>query len=287
MFGYVLLALLPLVISKNIAIRLADMWRFIDKKHRVLAIGQSMDRLGIDEKSARLLVKRNYRHYALFIMEVARLKNMPLEEVARRTDINGCDRIMTDVLAEGKGMVVVTGHLGNWEWGAVVLGMLGVVDGLIARPLDNPFIDSFIKEVRERTGALVWDKAGSMRKALAAVQNGKGFVAVIDQNGGSKGCRVPFLDKESSTMTAPVDLAIRTGAPLFVGAVIRTNAVGKFTMIPKRVHRPIPGNDLNEERKRLTSAINADLSEIIRAYPEQWIWIHSRWKLNEQPTMLG
>ncbi len=242
-------------------------------------MNQSMDRLGISESEARELTKRNYRHYLLFFMEVARLKRMSDAEVDRRTDRNGCDVIMRDILAKGKGMVVVTGHLGNWEWGAVAMGMLGVVHGFIARPLDNPYLDAFINRLRERTGATVWDKYGSMRKGLGALRKGQGLVAVADQDGGKNGCRAPFLGKEATSMTAPVELAIRNGAPVFVGAVMRAGTEDlRFVMVPKRVHWPVAGADPKAEVARLMTEVNADLSEIIREYPEQWIWIHNRWK---------
>lgn len=276
--GYVLLAWPPLALSAGIARAAGDIWRLIDKRHRKLAVDQSMDRLGIDEAAAERLVRDNYRHYALAIMEVARLRRLSPAEALRRTNVNGFDEVMQGALAHGKGLVLVTGHVGNWEWGAVVGGMLGDVDGLIARPLDNPHIDRFIREIRERTGATVWDKLGSMRRALAALRSGKAIVAVVDQDGGRKGTPAPFLGKDSSTMSGPVDLAIRTGSPLFVGAMMRDPGPGRFTMVSKRVHWPDPAADPGAERSRLAAEINADLSEIIRAYPEQWIWIHRRWK---------
>lgn len=275
--GYFLLARLPLRLSKAIAFLLADVWRLLDRKHRLLALAQSMDRLGIDAPGARRLVRDNYRHYALFAMETARLRTMPLAEVERRTGLNGGDAIMRELLSHGKGLVVLTGHLGNWEWGAVVIGMLKTVEGMIARPLDNPRIDAFLRSIRERTGVSVWDKAGSMRKAFAAQRKGGGFVAVIDQDGGRKGHWAPFLGKDGSTMSTPIELAIRTGAPLFVGAMVRVGDV-RFDLVPKGVYWPDPAEDAEREKKRLIAAVNADLSEIIRAYPEQWIWIHRRWK---------
>lgn len=278
MLGYVLLAWLPAGMARVCACFMGDLWRMLDKRHRLLAMRQSMDRLGIDEGRARVLVRDNYRHYALFVMETARLRRMPSSEVVRRTRMNGCDRMMCDLLARGKGMILVTGHLGNWEWGAVILGMLDVVDGMIARPLDNPLIDRFVRGIRESTGASVWDKCGSMRKALSAVRKGRGVVAVMDQHGGSRGVSVPFLDKEGGTMSAPVELAIRTGAPLYVVAMVRDGVSGGFSMQPKRVHWPVTGTDPESEKVRLATAINADLSELIREFPEQWIWIHRRWR---------
>jgi KDO2-lipid IV(A) lauroyltransferase len=79
-------------------------------------------------------------------------------------------------------------------------------------------------------------------------------------------------------MAAPVDLAIRTGAPVFVGAVIRDSDSQTFNAVCKRVHWPDAKADPEQERQRLIEEVNADLSELVKAHPEQWIWIHNRWK---------
>lgn len=282
---YLCLTRLPARIAKAFTIAMADMWRRFDKRHRLLAIQQSMDRLGISAGCASDLVRDNYRHYALFALETARLKRMPVDEVMRRTRLNGCDTIMADALSRGKGLIIVTGHLGNWEWGAVVLGRLGLVDGLIARPLDNPLIDTVLRDIRQSTGASVWDKFGSMRKALATLKKGGSFVAVMDQDGGRNGYRAAFLGKEGTTMAAPIDLAIRTGAPIFVGAMIRDSNSDTFNMVSKHVHWPIDNADPETEKRRLTTAVNSALSELVMEYPEQWIWTHRRWKdRNPRPS---
>ena len=278
LFGYALLAWPPLPIARVGATILADLWRRMDRKHRLLATRQSMERLGIDEERARILVRDNYRHYGLVAMETARLKGMSPQDAIKRTNLNGSDAIMTDILSRGKGLIVITGHIGNWEWGGGVLGGLKLVEGMIARPLDNPKIDEFVRGIRQKTGASVWDKAGSMRKALATLKRGGCFVAVMDQDGGHTGCHAPFLGKDGSTMATPIELAIRTGAPLFVGAVIRDADSRDFNVIYKRIHWPEDGADPDREKQRLIEDVNADLSELIMAYPEQWIWIHKRWK---------
>lgn len=275
---YLFFAWTPFAICRVVATIAADVWRLVDRRHRLLAVNQSMEHLGMGRAEAEALIRDNYRHYALLFVEVAKLRAMPLEEVRRRTDYNGCDRKMADILSRGKGMIVVTGHLGNWEWGSVVLGMLDAVSGAIARPLDNPRADRFVNEIRSRTGVTVWSKFHCMCRALATLKRGEGFVAVADQDGGRKGCMAPFLNRAGSTMATPVDVAIRTGAPLYVGAVMRAGEPGRFVLESGRVHWPRRNADPAEERIRLLTAVNADLSAIIRKYPEQWIWIHKRWK---------
>lgn len=273
-----LLSLLPMALGEMVVCLVADVWRALDGRHRNRVVDQAMARLGIDRAAAERLARDNYRHYAIVLLEVAKLRRMRREDIARRTDLNGCDTVLRDLLAEGRGAIVLTGHLGNWEWGCVAMGMTGGVDGAIARPLDNPHIDRYVNDIRMKGGAEVWSKFSCMRKAAATLRRGGGFVAVVDQDAGKRGCMVPFLDKFGSTMPGPVDLAVRCGAPIYVGAVIRAGEPGRFIVQSGRVHRPRPGADPAAERIRLLTEVNADLSAIIRKHPEQWIWIHKRWK---------
>lgn len=273
-----ILSVLPFSVGRFFCNAVADVWRCIDGRHRRFAIEQSMARLGIGEAEARVLVKNNYRHFALIFLEVVKLRGMSMDEILRRTDLNGCDELFRDILARGKGVVMLTGHLGNWEWGCLVTGMLGAAAGAIARPLDNPYLDGYLNAIRGRTGVAVWSKFNCVRRALAVLKRGEGFMAVVDQDGGKKGCMIPFLGVEGSTMTVPVDLAIRFGAPIFVGAMIRRAGPGRFILERGRVHWPREGADPESERVRLLTDVNEDLSNIIRKYPEQWIWIHKRWK---------
>ncbi len=256
----------------------ASLWRRLDDRHSRIAMQQMVDRLGLTHDEAAELVVQNYRHYASLVAEISKLRALSLEEILNRTDVNGADRIMKDALAKGRGLVSVTGHLGNWEWGCVVMGVLGTVSGVIARPLDNPYIDNFVNEIRSRSGVTVWSKFNSMRPALAALRRGEGFVAVVDQDGGRRGYMAPFLGKPGSTMAAPIDMAINAGAPLYVGAMMRAPGDCRFIIESGRIHWPNQDADPDAERIRLLTDINEDLSAIIRKYPEQWIWIHKRWK---------
>lgn len=273
-------SILPYSIGRILAYAGADVWRRFNRRHRQRAVDQSMARLGIGREEAEALIKKNYRHYAMIFFEVTKLRSMSPEELRSRTNLNGCDKMIQDALAQGKGLVTLTGHLGNWEWGCAVMGMLGAASGAIARPLDNPYIDNYVNRIREKTGVTVWSKFNCVRRAANVLKRGEGFMAVVDQDGGRRGCMVPFLGELGSTMTTPVDLAIRFGAPVYAGAVMRDVKAGPghFILESGQVHWPRMDRDPEAERMRLLTAVNADLSEIIRKYPEQWIWIHKRWK---------
>ncbi len=278
-FGYAVLAYPPLCIAVFISRVVADIWRLIDKRHCRRVIDQSMASLGIGRDEAAALAKKNYRHYTLTLLEIVRLSRIEPERTFDYIDLNGLRSLIQEPLAAGKGLVVATGHLGNWEWALMVPGQLKLVDGAIARALDNPYIDGFLNRIRTKAGVAVWYKRGAIRNAMASLKRHGGFVVVMDQEGGYHGVMAPFFGRDASTMSIPVELAIRYGAPILVGALVRDGRPMRFKVVCKRLHWPDPeSRDSEAELKKLLTAINEDLTDIIREYPEQWIWILDRWK---------
>ncbi len=195
------------------------------------------------------------------------------------------DALLARLRAEEKGVILVTAHFGNWEWCNSCARVLGLRGGSIARPLDNPRLNEFVRSVRERNGLRIFDKAGAIRKALGALRDNNAVGVLIDQDAGWGGMMSPFLGKPASTLTIPVELAIRAGSPL-VTAVLRRNtgrhAVPggrRFTLVFNPVpYRPDPGAEAGAEARRLTDALNDGLSGMILSAPEQWFWLHRRWK---------
>ena len=287
LFGSLLLGWTPMFFAKALATVLADIWRIVDKRHRLRVMEQSMSTLGIDKAAAERLVRDNYRHYVYAILEIIRLSRLEPKVAMQRLDTNGVDEKLRVALAAGKGVVVATGHLGNWEWGCMGLGQLGAVEGVIARSLDNPLIDAAINRIRLRSGVEVWYKQGAIRKAMSALKRSRGFAAVIDQDGGRNGVMVPFLGRPASTMSLPVELALRTGSPIIVVGLMRDGDVMHFKASSGEIIWPDVNADPEQEKMRLLTAVNDGLSEIIRNHPEQWIWILNRWKtdrVREKPA---
>ena len=287
LLGSLLLGWTPLFLAKALANALADIWRWIDKRHRRRIIEQSMSCLAIDQPAAERLARDNYRHYMYAVLEIIRLSRMDLKIAMQRLEVGTAEKEVQVALAAGKGVVVITGHLGNWEWGCMALGQVGAVEGVIARSLDNPLIDAAINKTRRRSGVEVWYKQGAIRKAMSALRRARGFAAVIDQDAGRNGVMVPFLGRPASTMSLPVELALRTGSPIIVLALMRDGEVMRFKSVNGPILWPDADADPEQEKMRLLTAVNNELTEIIRNHPEQWIWILNRWKtdwVRERPA---
>lgn len=286
MAGYAYFAYAPLPLAAWSARLMADVWRSLDGRHRRRIEENAGQCLGLDAAAATELAKENYRHFGLLLVECCRLGRATDRDFERHVDNNGVEEYAAELMKAGKGLVFITGHLGNWEWSGAALGRMGFVDGCIARAFDNPLLDRFINKIRERHGNRIWEKRGAIRKALTALKDARGFGAVMDQDGGRMGRMAPFFGRPASTMRFPVEIAIKTGAPLLVGALLRN---GKrpldFRISYREALWPEPGADPASELSRLLAAINRNLESVIRERPEQWIWIHKRWKTTETSDM--
>ncbi len=266
--------------------RLGGLLRLLDKRHRRRARDQAAERLGLSGAELDAFVTANFRSYGMAMAEFAWLGRMRPEDFPRYID--GMDAFRDRVAAlrsEGKGLILVTAHFGSWEWFNSCARTLGLEGGSIARPLDNPRVNEFVRSLRERNGLRIFDKAGAIRKALGALKENNLVGVLIDQDAGPKGLMSPFLGKPASTITIPVEVAIRAGSPLIVAGLKRNGAGGKgadgrrFTMLfHPDPYRPNLEENPETEVRRLTDALNAGLGEMILQAPEQWFWIHRRWK---------
>lgn len=274
------LSVLPLGLAAWAGRRLGDFLRLVDRRHRERAREQAVERLGLDASAAPRFVRENFRHYGMVLAEFARLGRMHKSDFERYVDPAGFPEYAGRLLSEGKGLLFITGHFGNWEWSNSLSTSLGFSGGSIARPLDNERLNEYVRGIRERNGMRIFDKRGAIRKALATLKNNEVVGVLIDQDAGPAGLMSPFLGKPASTITIPVELATRTGSPMVVVVLRRGGSSGKrftlrYTTTPLRADSKAPPE---AEVRRLVDALNADLGSLILEAPEQWFWIHRRWK---------
>ncbi|MDR2390307.1 MAG: lysophospholipid acyltransferase family protein [Planctomycetota bacterium] len=273
------LAWLPWKAAHWLGRRLGDVWLLVDAKRRKTVELQSTERLGLPPNEIRSFTRRTFRNIGMVFAEFARLSRLRREDFFRYVDFAGFDGFCRSLLSEGCGLVIVTAHYGNWEWGNAIAGLLGASGGSIARPLDNPRLDGYVKKIRERNGLRIYDKQGALRQALRTLRNNGVVGVLLDQDAGSRGLMSPFLGRLASTVPEPVELALRAGSPL-VAAVLRRSADGRrfvvrYNPIP---HRPNPDRSPDETIRELVNDLNSDLSRFILEEPDQWFWIHRRWK---------
>jgi KDO2-lipid IV(A) lauroyltransferase len=190
--------------------------------------------------------------------------------------------LLREMNARGKGIVFVTGHLGNWELIARRVARAGVPNSAIAKRGDDFRLMGLIEDWR-LTGQVttLWrEDASTGRAIIKLLKGGGGLGLLVDQNTDIQGVFVPFFGRPAHSARAPADLALRFGSPILVGTGHRRGPDAgdglqlEFTEIP---YDPDPP-DREAEVLRITSACQAVLEDAIRRFPSDWVWMHKRWK---------
>jgi len=181
-------------------------------------------------------------------------------------------------LIDPRPTVVLLGHFGNFEVGGVMAGLLGFRTFTIARPLDNPFLDRFLTRFRSATGQYMLPKQGSAQQITELLEKGETLALLGDQNAGPKGCWVDFFNRPASCHKAIALFSMTSGAPMVVNYFRRVGGPMQFEMgyadildpgLPDA--KPVTVTDITQWYSRC-------LEQIIRADPEQYWWVHRRWK---------
>lgn len=214
--------------------------------------------------------RRMFVHFAESLWELSRLHRRvpPVDESARR--------VLDEALAEGKGAIVISGHIGNWELLGQAIAAAGYPIATIARPLYDPRLTAWLQRWRSARGLqIIWRDRNSGKAILRALRQNQLMAFLIDQDTKTPGDFVPFFGRPAYTPTVPAALALRTGAPVLLCWHHR-RAKGHRINI-ERVHFTPSGDDRNDVL-RLTALLTERLEAIIRAAPEQWVWLHKRWR---------
>jgi KDO2-lipid IV(A) lauroyltransferase len=177
---------------------------------------------------------------------------------------------------KGAGVLVVTGHCGNWELNAVALSARVGCANIIARPLDNPYLNRLVERYRERRGHRMIYKRGAVRNVLAALRRNEVVAMLIDQSVvKSEGVVTEFLGRKCYTMKTPALLAMKTGAAVLPVFIRREGGHHRIEIGEEIVLDRGEGEDAV---RRNTAKLSGYVEDYIRRNPAEWLWIHRRWK---------
>lgn len=232
---------------------------------------------GLNRDQRDRIALRMWEHLFLLASEVAHTERK-IHYNNWRKHVRLCDAdVIMRALYDDRPVILVTGHYGNFEISNFVLGMYGFETYTVARPLDNPFLDRFLGQFRRSRGQHLVNKQGSAT-LLEEVLRGGGTVAVLaDQHAGPKGCHVEFFGRPASTHKAIALFALQHDAPLITAYARRTGGSLQFDigctgkLDPRDVTHADPV-------RFITQWFTNELEKIIRIGPEQYWWVHRRWK---------
>jgi len=263
---------------------LGNAWFVLDRRHRKVALDNLTYVFGCEKSPTeiRQMARRIFANLVRVLFEMGWAYRSSPEEVARHVRIDGLIHLQ-QAYRKGRGVMVLTGHLGSWELLSDAAGVLGYPMNVIYRPLDFKPLDWFFANLRSRSGARLFPKASAMRKVLRSLQDNQLVGTLLDQNSVRRaGVFVDFFGKPACTNKGLALIVQKTRSPVIPIFLVRE--ADKYRMvIGPEIPLSLTG-DKNRDMEKNTRQFNRVIEAMIRRYPEQWFWVHRRWKtrpLNE------
>jgi len=272
---------MPDAVALGFANFLAAVAYRVNKRHRNVAV-ENLTFAFPEKTPAEIdqLVRECYRHFATLVVEIALLpKKLRVENWRRYASLVGGDKILTALL-EDRPVLIVTAHFGNWEMAGFALGLFGFKTHAIARVLDNPHLERFFKQFRQRTGQSIIAKKDEFDRLLDTLQAGGKVATLGDQDAGSRGVFVNFFNRPASAHKAVALLAMQADAVMLVIGVprVQEGANWHYHIVCEDVIDPREYATQGNAVKAITQRYHDSLERLIRRYPEQYFWLHRRWK---------
>jgi KDO2-lipid IV(A) lauroyltransferase len=223
------------------------------------------------------LLRQLYRHLGWQLAEFAQMRRYTSTNTASFARCEGLEHYRAARDA-GKGVLVVTGHLGAWELSSFYHSLMGYPMSMVIRRLDNPLVDAYVNRIRCLHGNQVLDKDFA-RGLLQAIRAGETVGILMDTNmTPPQGLFVPFFGLEACTASGLARLALKTGAAVLPGFMLWQPAEKKYVLrFGERIPLIETGDD-EADTVANTARFTNVIEETIRRYPDQWLWLHRRWK---------
>ena len=264
-------------LKKNVAAverrgeRLALLWYRLDRKHRERCLKNL--RMAFPEWTDQQVEETAvavFRHFGRVMADFMRTPIRTKQEVMA-TEVEGIEHLKAahDL---GKGVLIITGHYGNWERFAHWFSCNGYTLYVVARDANQGGVTQKVTALRNKAGAEVLSRGNSARAILSQLKKGDLVGILNDQNNGD--CFVPFFGKPCGTALGPAVIHLRTGAPL-IPCYFTWLGPGKYKV---KFHPPVLAEQFDGDNIKITTRLNEILEETVREHPDQWLWMHDRWK---------
>lgn len=269
-------ARLPRKLALSIGVYLAAAIFWFSHRQKDRACKHLKQSLGIEYPAAEQLVRRSFRNTGKNLMEFMQLPRMSPETIHQLVTFEGREHI-DRALDQGRGAIILTAHFGNWELlGASILANGYTIRG-ITRQLRSKRLDAIVSSYREKVGWQGIDRDRSIREVLRCLKRNELIAILADVDTRTQGIFVDFFGRPAYTPYSPVAFALKTGAAILPTFIIRQ---------PDDSHRAVveaplllqQGGEKEQDLLVNTQRFTKIIESYIRRYPEQWIWMHERWK---------
>ncbi len=263
----------------------AILWTFVPRRRRIAienvrhALSGSLE----DPGEARAIARQSCKAFFMIPFEAVKVRSMlarPDHMEQLRERIRGVDELFRKARAihdESGGCIFVTPHIGNWEMLPYASSIVGIPLAIVARPLDNPLLEKLLYANRVGSGQMIIPKRNALFKLQKLLQK-KMSIGVLPDQATAKGIPVNFFGRKAMATPVPALLAVIHSRPIVVVACCRKWDNFHYEGFVSDPIHPAPHEDERQELMRLTEAMNREMESIILRYPEQYLWMHNRWK---------
>jgi KDO2-lipid IV(A) lauroyltransferase len=270
-------------IEQNLATArlMGRIWWTLMARHRQRALDNLRPALGdrYSEAELRRIARRSFEHFAqLYLVEAVMSPRLVNEwSWARYIELGHLGPALRELLM-GHGVIMLTGHFGNYELLGYTICRLGIPLTAVMRPVDNPLINRYLVATREAGGLSLLYKKGVTAVAPQVLERGGALCFIADQDAGRKGLFVDFFGRKASTYKSIGLLAMQKRVPIVVGYAVRTRRGFHYRLEVERIIRPEEWESQPDPLYWITQTYSHALEAAIRRWPEQYLWVHRRWK---------
>lgn len=263
--------------SYSFAHKLGGLVYKLDKKHRDIArnnLTYAFPHKNPDEIEE--IVKKNFIHISNLGIEFFNLHKFDKKFIEKNVSLSGLHHF-DDALQQGKGIINITAHLGNWELLGAVYTAMGYKLNVIAKKQSNPLVNELVVNMRASKNININYMREANRRSLSILKDNNILGVLADQDARESGIFIDFFGRPASTFRGPAVLHRKTEAPVIMSFLLRESP-GKFKLIIEKPLDFIKTDNKNNDIIYNTTLWSNKLEEYIRLYPEQWFWVHRRWK---------
>jgi len=274
-----LLRLPPRAVARHIGAALGGLvWKLLPRLRRV---GMRNLQLAYPDKTdpeRQHILRGLYRTLGWQIAEFCQMPKYTAQQAAKFIEYDGLDHYLA-AQRRGRGVLVVTGHLGAWELSSFYHSLNGYPMGMVIRRLDNPLVDRLVNRIRCLHGNKVLHKDDFARALLGAMRAGQTVGILMDTNmTPPQGVFVPFFGVPACTASGLARVALKTGAAVLPGCLMWDAAKRKYILHFGEVMDLVHTQDAESDIVANTAMFTAAIESYVRRYPDQWLWVHRRWK---------
>jgi KDO2-lipid IV(A) lauroyltransferase len=266
---------MPLPMARAFGRRLGVlMFHALGRRRRVALKNLKLVYGALSDRERYAMARDVFRHFGEMAAEFIKIPDLGGADVDRLAVVEGEENLCRALEAH-RGVLVVTGHFGNWEFLARWLTTHGYPLNVVARKANDPQADKLLTDTREGGGSQVFNRGNSARAVLASLKKNELVGLLPDQNAAD--VFVPFLGFPTGTVDGPAVIHLKTGAPLVFSWCVRLPD-NRFAITFEPPEVVAPTGDRDADIARVMTLINARLEAQIRRHPRQWLWLHDRWK---------